>query len=39
MKKYEKPAVKLIVLCTDALMASDENEMAMDTLFDIFALD
>jgi hypothetical protein len=36
MKQYESPLCELVVLSTDVLMASDENELAIDKLSSIF---
>jgi hypothetical protein len=36
MKKYEAPLCEILVLNADVLMASDENELAIDKLFSIF---
>lgn len=36
MKTYEAPICELLVLSTDVLMASDENELAIDKLSSIF---
>ena len=38
MKPYQSPAAELLVLSADPLMGSDENELAIDKLADIFAL-
>ena len=38
MKKYVAPAAELLLLSTDVLMASDENELAIDKLGSIFDL-
>lgn len=38
MKKYEAPLCEVLVLTSDVLMASDENEMALDKLSSIFDL-
>ena len=36
MKTYETPTWQLILLPTDLLMVSDENELAIDKLSSIF---
>lgn len=36
MKQYQAPAAQLYLLGDDILMASDENETAIDKIFDIF---
>ena len=36
MKIYEAPLAELLVLSSDVLMASDENELAIDKLSSIF---
>ena len=38
MKKYEAPSLTLLVLSTDVLMTSDENELSIDPLSGIFDL-
>ena len=38
MKKYIAPAAQLVLLSSDVLMASDENELAIDKLSSIFDL-
>ena len=38
MKKYEAPLCEVLVLTSDVLMASDENELAIDKLGGIFDL-
>ena len=38
MKHYMAPVATLLLLTSDLLLASDENELALDTLFDIFNL-
>ncbi len=38
MKKYEAPLCEVLVLTSDVLMASDENELAIDKLGSIFDL-
>ncbi len=38
MKKYEAPLFEILVLTSDVLMASDENELAIDKLGSIFDL-
>jgi hypothetical protein len=38
MKTYEAPNATLLMLTPDPLMASDENELAIDKLFSIFDL-
>ena len=38
MKKYEAPLLSVLVLSSDVLMASDENELAIDKLSSIFEL-
>jgi hypothetical protein len=37
-KPYEAPLCELLVPAADVLMASDENELAIDKLFSIFNL-
>lgn len=36
MKAYEAPLCELVVLSSDILMVSDENELAIDKLSSIF---
>ena len=36
MKTYETPVCRLVLLSSDLLMASDENELAIDKLLSIF---
>ena len=36
MKKYQAPSCELLVLTADVLMASDDNELAIDKLSSIF---
>jgi hypothetical protein len=36
MKKYEAPICEVLVLTSDVLMTSDENELAIDKLSSIF---
>ena len=36
MKHYMSPAATLVLLTSDLLMVSDENELAIDKLLDIF---
>ena len=36
MKTYEAPVAELLLLSADVLMASDENELAIDKLSSIF---
>ena len=36
MKKYESPVWQLILLSAEPLMASDDNELAIDKLASIF---
>lgn len=36
MKHYTAPTATLVLLTTDLLLASDENELAIDKLLDIF---
>lgn len=36
MKTYETPVCQLVLLSSDVLMASDENELAIDKLSSIF---
>ena len=36
MKKYEAPICEVLVLTSNVLMASDENELAIDKLSSIF---
>ena len=38
MKKYEMPTVVLLLFSSDLLLASDENELAIDKLASIFDL-
>ena len=38
MKTYEAPAAELLLLSSDVLMASDDNELAIDKLGSIFNL-
>ncbi len=38
MKAYEAPIAQLLLLSSDLLMASDENELAIDKLGSIFDL-
>ena len=38
MKKYEAPLCEVFVLSADVLMASDDNELAIDKLGSIFNL-
>ena len=38
MKKYEAPLCKLLMFSAEPLMASDENELAIDKLGSIFDL-
>ena len=38
MKKYEMPTVVLLLFSSDPIMASDENELAIDKLASIFDL-
>jgi hypothetical protein len=38
MKKYVAPLCEVLVLSSDVLMASDENELAIDKLGGIFDL-
>ena len=38
MKTYMSPTAELICFSLDPLMASDENELAIDKLADIFDL-
>ena len=38
MKVYEAPIAQLLLLSSDLLMASDENELAIDKLGSIFDL-
>ena len=35
MKKYQAPSCELLVLTADVLMASDDNELALDDLTSI----
>jgi hypothetical protein len=36
MKRYEAPLCEVLVLSSDVLMASNENELVVDTLSDAF---
>lgn len=38
MKMYETPLCELILLTPDVIMGSDENELAMSPLSDLFNL-
>jgi hypothetical protein len=38
MKSYQSPVVQILLLSTDILLASDENELAIDRLSGIFDL-
>lgn len=38
MKSYHTPMIQVLVFCTDILLASDENELAIDKLSSIFDL-
>lgn len=38
MKVYEAPIAQILLLSSDLLMASDENELAIDKLGSIFDL-
>lgn len=38
MKKYEAPLCEILLLSTDVLMVSDENELNLDKLSGIFDL-
>lgn len=38
MKVYEAPLAQILLLSSDLLMASDENELAIDKLGSIFDL-
>lgn len=38
MKKYAAPLCEILLLSTDVLMTSDENELALDKLSSIFDL-
>lgn len=38
MKQYQAPLCELVLLTPDVIMGSDENELAMNSLHDIFNL-
>ena len=38
MKPYQSPVIQILLLSTDMLLASDENELAIDQLSGIFDL-
>lgn len=38
MKLYDSPMMQLVLLGTDVLMASDENQLVLDKLSSIFNL-
>ena len=38
MKRYEAPLCEILLLSTDVLMVSDENELTIDKLSGIFDL-
>ena len=39
MKRYVAPLCEVLVLTSDVLMASNENELVVDTLSDVFVVE